>query len=196
MVWKFMRRLMTGQDSSSSSVRDILKMGDPRLLRVAQEVQEFNTPALHDLVREMEQVMRAAHGVGLAAPQIGENLQVVIFGTGEPNVRYPDAPVVPKTILINPVLEPLGDEVEEDWEGCLSVPGMRGLVPRYARLRYRGFDVMGQAIDREVSGFHARVVQHECDHLMGVLYPMRIKDMTQFGFAEVLFPDLDSNSDD
>lgn len=196
MVWKFMRRLMTGQDSSSSSVRDILKMGDPRLLRVAQEVQEFNTPALHDLVREMEQVMRAAHGVGLAAPQIGENLQVVIFGTGEPNVRYPDAPVVPKTILINPVLEPLGDAVEEDWEGCLSVPGMRGLVPRYARLRYRGFDVMGQAIDREVSGFHARVVQHECDHLMGVLYPMRIKDMTQFGFAEVLFPDLDSNSDD
>jgi len=196
MVWKFIRRLMTGQDSSSSSVRDILKMGDPRLLRVAQEVQEFNTPALHDLVREMEQVMRAAHGVGLAAPQIGENLQVVIFGTGEPNVRYPDAPVVPKTILINPVLEPLGDAVEEDWEGCLSVPGMRGLVPRYARLRYRGFDVMGQAIDREVSGFHARVVQHECDHLMGVLYPMRIKDMTQFGFAEVLFPDLDSNSDD
>lgn len=196
MVWKFMRRLMTGQDSSSSSVRDILKMGDPRLLRVAQEVQEFNTPALHDLVREMEQVMRAAHGVGLAAPQIGENLQVVIFGTGEPNVRYPDAPVVPKTILINPVLEPLGDAVEEDWEGCLSVPGMRGLVPRYARLRYRGFDVMGQAIDREVSGFHARVVQHECDHLMGVLYPMRIKDMTQFGFTEVLFPDLDSNSDD
>jgi len=196
MVWKFMRRLMTGQDSSSSSVCDILKMGDPRLLRVAQEVQEFNTPALHDLVCEMEQVMRAAHGVGLAAPQIGENLQVVIFGTGEPNVRYPDAPVVPKTILINPVLEPLGDAVEEDWEGCLSVPGMRGLVPRYARLRYRGFDVMGQAIDREVSGFHARVVQHECDHLMGVLYPMRIKDMTQFGFAEVLFPDLDSNSDD
>jgi peptide deformylase len=196
MVWKFMRQWMSGENGSKSFGRDILKMGDPRLLRVAREVEEFDTPVLHDLVKEMEWVMRRAQGVGLAAPQIGENLQVVIFGTGEPNARYPEAPVVPKTVLINPVLEPLGEDMEDDWEGCLSVPGMRGLVPRFKQLRYRGFDVMGREIDREVSGFHARVVQHECDHLLGLLYPMRIKDMTQFGFAEVLFPGLDSNSDD
>lgn len=199
MVLKFIDRLMSGGGTKTPLNplgREILKMGDARLLRVAEQVQTFNTPYLHDLIQEMEWVMKRAHGVGLAAPQIGENLQVVIFGSGEPNARYPDAPVVPKTILINPVLEPLGEELESDWEGCLSVPGMRGLVPRFTRLRYRGFDVMGQVIDKEVSGFHARVVQHECDHLQGILYPMRIKDMTQFGFAEALFPDLDSNSDD
>ncbi len=177
-------------------VRDILKMGDARLLRVAQPVQQFGTQALHDLVAEMEQAMQKAQGVGLAAPQIGEDLQVVIFGTGQANPRYPEAPVVPKTVLINPVLEPMGVELEDGWEGCLSVPGMRGLVPRFKHLKYKGFDLQGQAIEREVSGFHARVVQHECDHLMGVLYPMRIKDMAQFGFADVLFPGLDSNSDD
>jgi len=177
-------------------VRDILKMGDARLLRVAQPVQQFGTQALHDLVAEMEQAMQKAQGVGLAAPQIGEDLQVVIFGTGQANPRYPEAPVVPKTVLINPVLEPMGEELEDGWEGCLSVPGMRGLVPRFKHLKYKGFDLQGQAIEREVSGFHARVVQHECDHLMGVLYPMRIKDMAQFGFADVLFPGLDSNSDD
>ena len=177
-------------------VRDILKMGDARLLRVAQPLQQFGTQALHDLVAEMEQAMQKAQGVGLAAPQIGEDLQVVIFGTGQANPRYPEAPVVPKTVLINPVLEPMGVELEDGWEGCLSVPGMRGLVPRFKHLKYKGFDLQGQAIEREVSGFHARVVQHECDHLMGVLYPMRIKDMAQFGFADVLFPGLDSNSDD
>ncbi len=178
------------------AVRDILKMGEPRLLRVAKAVKQFDTEALHALVVDLEQTMLAAHGVGIAAPQIGEDLQVVIFGTGQPNVRYPDAEVIPKTVLINPVLEPLSDRVEDGWEGCLSVPGMRGLVPRYTHLKYAGFDVRGQRIEREVSGFHARVVQHECDHLLGVLYPMRIKDMTQFGFVDVLFPELDPNSDD
>ena len=178
------------------AVRDILKMGDPRLLRVAKVVKKFDTDALHALVLDMEQTMLAAHGVGIAAPQIGEDLQVVIFGTGQPNVRYPDAEVIPKTVLINPVLVPLSERMEDGWEGCLSVPGMRGLVPRYTRLKYEGFDLRGQRIEREVSGFHARVVQHECDHLLGVLYPMKIKDMTQFGFVDVLFPELDPSSDD
>ncbi|MFN0004360.1 MAG: peptide deformylase [Burkholderiaceae bacterium] len=178
------------------AMRDILKMGDPRLLRVAKPVKEFDTDALHALVDDMEQAMFAAHGVGIAAPQIGEDWQVVIFGTGQPNVRYPEAQIIPKTVLINPVLEPLTEITEDGWEGCLSVPGMRGMVPRCTRLKYSGFDIKGQRIEREVSDFHARVVQHECDHLMGILYPMRIKDMTQFGFVEVLFPNLDPGSDD
>ncbi len=178
------------------AIRDILKMGDPRLLRLAKPVEEFDTEALHALVRDMQETMHAALGVGIAAPQIGVDLQVVIFGTGQPSVRYPQAPIIPKTVLINPVLQPLSDSAEDGWEGCLSVPGMRGLVPRYTHMKYSGFDPKGQHLEREVSGFHARVIQHECDHLLGILYPMRIKDMTQFGFAEVLFPELDPDSDD
>lgn len=166
----------------------ILKMGDPRLLREAKPVARFDRPELHRLLDDMLDTMYAAQGVGLAAPQVGAGLQVVIFGF-ESSERYPDAPAVPFTVLVNPVLQALGEEMAEDWEGCLSIPGMRGMVPRYQHLRYRGFDQYGQPIDRTVSGFHARVVQHECDHLMGILYPMRIVDMRKFGFAEVLFPD-------
>jgi peptide deformylase len=173
----------------------ILKMGDPRLLRVSDVIQEFDTPALHQLIADMFETMQHANGAGLAAPQIGINLQLVIFGFKK-NLRYPDAPNVPETVLINPVLTPLSDETDDAWEGCLSVPGMRGLVPRWSRLRYEGFDQFGQKISRDVDGFHARVVQHETDHLNGVLYPMRIKDLTQFGFTEVLFPELDPSEDD
>lgn len=173
----------------------ILKMGDPRLLKVSDAIHEFDTPALHQLIADMFETMQHANGAGLAAPQIGINLQLVIFGFKK-NLRYPDAPNVPETVLINPVLTPLSDEMDDAWEGCLSVPGMRGLVPRWSQLRYEGFDQYGQKISRDVDGFHARVVQHETDHLNGVLYPMRIKDLTQFGFTEVLFPELDPGEDD
>ena len=177
------------------AVRDILKMGDARLLRIAQPVREFDTPALRALIADMFDTMAAADGAGLAAPQIGVDLQLVIFGF-ERNERYPDAEAVPFTVLVNPEIAPLGTEREAGWEGCLSVPGMRGLVPRYARIRYRGYDAYGAPIDRTVSGFHARVVQHECDHLQGVLYPMRVRDFTRFGYTSVLFPGLDDNADD
>jgi peptide deformylase len=177
------------------AIREILKMGDERLLRVAQPVTQFNTPTLQALLQDLNDTMLAANGAGLAAPQIGVDLQVVVFGSGEVNPRYPDAPVVPYTVLINPVLMPLGEDQEEGWEGCLSVPGLRGMVPRYTHLRYQGFDPQGQPIDRTVEGFHARVVQHECDHLMGVLYPMRVRDFSRFGFTEVLFPGLDDADD-
>lgn len=166
-------------------IKDILRMGDPRLLDVAEPVQHFNTPDLDALITDLIDTMKAANGAGLAAPQIGVPLRVVIFGFTH-NPRYPDAEAVPFTVLCNPVLTPLGDDMEEGWEGCLSVPGLRGLVPRHARLRYTGFDAQGNAIDRTVSGFHARVVQHECDHLDGVLYPRRIRDLTQFGFVDAL----------
>ncbi|MDI3510002.1 MAG: peptide deformylase [Betaproteobacteria bacterium] len=178
------------------TVHAILKMGDPRLLRVAQAVTAFDTPELHQLIADMDETMLAANGAGLAAPQIGVDLQVVIFGTGRPNPRYPDAPIVPRTVLINPVITPFDAEEEEGWEGCLSVPGLRGVVPRWRRIRYQGFDPFGRPIEREAEGFHARVVQHECDHLMGVLYPMRVRDFTRFGFSEVLFPGLDASADD
>jgi peptide deformylase len=177
------------------TVRDILKMGDPRLLRVAQAVTAFDTDALHLLITDMLDTMAAANGAGLAAPQIGVDLQLVIFGTDAVNPRYPQAPVVPRTVLINPVITVLDSEMENGWEGCLSVPGLRGLVPRHARIRYTGFDQYGDPIDRTVDGFHARVVQHECDHLWGKLYPMRMTDFTQFGFTEVLFPGLDDKDD-
>jgi peptide deformylase len=163
-------------------------MGHPLLLQRAAEVDFFNSPRLDELITDMEDTMVALRGVGLAAPQIGESLRLVIFGF-QSNDRYPEAPPVPYTVLINPVLTPLGDAQEEDWEGCLSVPGLRGVVPRYTHLRYQGYDPRGQVIDRTVSGFHARVVQHECDHLDGVLYPMRVRDFTHFGFTEELFPD-------
>lgn len=178
------------------AVLPILKMGDARLLRHAQPVTRFDTPELHALVRDLLDTMAAANGAGLAAPQIGVDLQVVIFGSDQPNPRYPDVPVVPRTVLINPVITPLNDEEEEGWEGCLSVPGLRGVVPRWKRIRYQGVDVLGQAIDRVAEGFHARVVQHECDHLWGKLYPMRVRDFTRFGFTEVLFPGLDASADD
>jgi peptide deformylase len=177
------------------AVREILKMGDPRLLRVAQPVTTYGTPELRALVADLFDTMAAANGAGLAAPQIGVDLAVVIFGFDR-NERYPDAPAVPRTVLVNPVIEPLGDAEEEGWEGCLSVPGMRGVVPRFARIRYRGRDLEGQPIEREAQGFHARVVQHECDHLIGTLYPMRIRDFSRFGFTSVLFPELDPGSDD
>ncbi|BDB24429.1 peptide deformylase 1 [Cupriavidus sp. TA19] len=176
-------------------IREILKMGDPRLLQVARKVERFNTPELRTLIEDMFDTMDHANGAGLAAPQIGVDLQVVIFGFDR-NPRYPDAPMVPKTVLINPVLEMLSDEQEDGWEGCLSVPGLRGVVPRHVRLKYSGHDLMGNRIERIADGFHARVVQHECDHLQGILYPMRIKDFTKFGFTEILFPDLPANSDD
>lgn len=172
------------------AVREILRMGDPRLLRVAQPVLEFDTDALHLLVSDLLDTMRAADGAGLAAPQIGVDLQVVVFGSGEVNPRYPEAPVVPRTVLCNPVITPLGDAEEEGWEGCLSVPGLRGVVPRWQRIRYTGFDPYGDPIDRIVEGFHARVVQHECDHLWGKLYPMRVRDFNRFGFTDILFPSL------
>jgi peptide deformylase len=167
------------------SVRAILKMGDPRLLRQAEPVTQFGTPELDALIEDLFDTMAAAEGAGLAAPQIGVNLQLVIFGFKH-NSRYPDAPQVPETVLINPVLTPLSDQTDEGWEGCLSVPGLRGMVPRWTRLHYEGLDQHGKLISREVDGFHARVVQHECDHLQGILYPMRMKDMSRFGFLEVL----------
>jgi len=177
------------------TIREILKMGDPRLLRVAQPVQAFGTPELQRLIDDMFETMHAANGAGLAAPQIGVDQQLVIFGFKR-NERYPDAPPVPETVLINPTITPLDDVEDEGWEGCLSVPGLRGVVPRHARIRYTGFDPSGAPIDRIADGFHARVVQHECDHLMGVLYPMRVRDFTRFGFTSVLFPELDPNDDD
>ena len=171
------------------AVRNILRMGDPLLLQRAREVTDFDTPELHALVADMQDTMHHANGAGLAAPQIGVSLRVVIFGFVH-NARYPDAPAVPYTVLVNPELTYLGNEMEEGWEGCLSVPGMRGLVPRYLKLRYRGLDQFGREIDRTVGGFHARVVQHEVDHLDGILYPMRMRDFTSFGFTDVLFPEL------
>jgi peptide deformylase len=177
------------------TVREILKMGDPRLLRVAEPVREFGTPEMEQLIEDMFDTMHAANGAGLAAPQIGVNLQLVIFGFKK-NERYPDAPQVPETVLINPVLTPLSSETEEGFEGCLSVPGLRGSVPRWTQLRYEGVDQFQQPIQRDVDGFHARVVQHEVDHLLGVLYPMRIKDFSKFGYTSVMFPDLDPNDDD
>jgi len=176
-------------------IHEILKMGDPRLLRIAKPVEAFDTPELHALVADMFETMHAAGGVGLAAPQIGVDLQLAIFGF-DTSDRYPDAPPVPRTILLNPHIAPISDEKEEGWEGCLSVPGMRGVVERYARIRYTGFDPAGQPIDRLADGFHARVVQHECDHLIGKLYPMRITDFTRFGFTDVLFPGLDPGADE
>lgn len=175
-------------------VREILKMGDERLLRVAQPVTAFDTPELHALIADLFDTMHAANGAGLAAPQIGLDLAVVIFGF-ERTERYPDAPPVPQTVLINPVITPLDDVLEDGWEGCLSVPGLRGIVPRHKRIRYTGFDPKGQPIDRVAEDFHARVVQHECDHLVGKLYPMRIRDFTRFGFTSVLFPGLDGGDD-
>lgn len=169
------------------AVREILRMGDPRLYRVAEPVDRFNTPELHALIADMHDTMEAHDGAGLAAPQIGVGLQVVIFGV-QRNPRYPDAEEVPYTVLINPTLTKLDDEMEEGWEGCLSVPGLRGVVPRYRRLRYQGFDQYGKPIDRTVEGFHARVVQHEVDHLYGILYPMRMRDLRKLGFTDVLFP--------
>jgi len=176
-------------------IRDVLRMGDPRLLQRSQEVKEFGTPELMALLADMRDTMAHLNGAGLAAPQIGVGLRVVIFGV-HANPRYPDVEEVPDTVLINPVLTPLGSEMDEDWEGCLSVPGMRGLVPRYKRLRYRGLDEYGKPFEREVADFHARVVQHEVDHLDGVLYPMRIRDMTKFGFNDVLFPGQGLGPDD
>ena len=178
------------------TIHTILKMGDPRLLRIAPPVAQFDTDELHLLITDMFDTMRSVNGAGLAAPQIGVDLQLVIFGTDAPNPRYPDAPLIPRTVLLNPVITRLNDVEQDGWEGCLSVPGLRGVVPRWSSIRYTGFDQYGDAIDRTVDGFHARVVQHECDHLIGKLYPMRIKDFTQFGFTEVLFPGLDASSDD
>lgn len=172
--------------------KQLLRMGDPLLLAVAKPVEAFNTPELHALIADMQDTMVLMNGAGIAAPQIGVSLRVVIFGqqdeNASPNPRYPDANQVPYTVLINPVLTPIGDDKEDGWEGCLSVPGLRGVVPRFQRLHYQGFDQFGNRIDRMVSGFHARVVQHECDHLDGILYPMRIENMTTFGFTEALFP--------
>ena len=172
------------------AIQKVLKMGDPILLQVAAPVANFDSPALHELLSDMRDTMAALSGAGIAAPQIGVSQQVVIFGIDH-NPRYPDAEAVPFTVLINPTLEFIGDELEDGWEGCLSVPGMRGIVPRYKQLRYRGFDEKGQVIDRTVNDFHARVVQHECDHLIGMLYPMRIKDFRNFGFVDTLFPGQD-----
>jgi peptide deformylase len=175
-------------------IREVLRMGDPRLLQVSSPLQQFGTPELEALLRDMQDTMAALNGAGLAAPQIGVPLRVVMFGV-ERNARYPDAEPVPFTVLCNPQLTPLGDEMEDGWEGCLSVPGLRGLVPRHLRLRYSGFDPQGGRIEREAEGFHARVVQHECDHLDGILYPMRIRDLRQFGFTEQLFPGEDIADD-
>jgi len=177
------------------TVRTILKMGDPRLLAIARPVEQFATPELRELVADMFETMQAASGAGLAAPQIGVDLQLVIFGF-ERSERYPDAPAVPRTILINPEITPLSQDKEEGWEGCLSVPGLRGAVERYSLIRYTGYDPKGEKIEREAEGFHARVVQHECDHLIGRLYPSRITDFSKFGFTEVLFPGLDPVADE
>jgi len=176
------------------AIKTVLRMGDPLLLQKALSVEAFDTPELHALIQDMEDTMAHMDGAGIAAPQIGVSLRVVIFGVGK-NPRYPDAEQVPYTVLINPVLSQVDNEMDEGWEGCLSVPGMRGVVPRFTHLRYTGFDQYGNAIDRTVSGFHARVVQHECDHLEGILYPMRIEDLRKFGFTDVLFPDMDVADD-
>ena len=176
------------------AVRPVLRMGDPLLLQSAAIVEAFYTPELHALINDMQDTMQHMNGAGIAAPQIGVSQRVVIFGVGH-NPRYPDAEQVPYTVLVNPVLTFVGDEMEDGWEGCLSVPGMRGIVSRYQRLHYKGFDQYGQVIDRLVSGFHARVVQHECDHLDGILYPMRIQDLRQFGYTDVFFPDSDIADD-
>lgn len=176
------------------AVRRVLRMGDPRLLERAHPVRGFDTPELHALVEDMRDTMQALNGAGLAAPQIGVGLRVVIFGVDH-NPRYPDAEPVPHTALVNPLLTAIGEEMEEGWEGCLSVPGMRGLVPRYTNLRYEGWDQYGKPIARVVNGFHARVVQHECDHLDGILYPLRIRDLRDFGFIEELFPGQDIADD-
>jgi len=170
------------------AIKPVLKMGDASLLQVAERVEKFDTPELKALIQDMHDTMEAEDGAGLAAPQIGVGLQVVIFGV-EKNARYPDAEDVPYTVLINPIVKPLTKETEEDWEGCLSVPGMRGMVPRFSKIDYQGYDQYGNSINRNVDGFHARVVQHECDHLQGILYPMRITNFRTFGFTEVLFPD-------
>ena len=180
------------------AVRDVLRMGEPCLLARAKTVEEFDTPALHALIQDLEDTMLHMNGAGIAAPQIGESLRVVIFGQKDSalvNPRYPDADIVPYTVLINPVLTPVGTQMEDGWEGCLSVPGMRGIVPRYERLHYAGFDQYGNQIDRLVSGFHARVVQHECDHLDGILYPMRINNLKDFGYSDVFFPNRDFQDD-
>ena len=181
------------------AIKTVLRMGEPLLLQIAQPITQFNTAQLHALIEDMQDTMRAMNGAGIAAPQIGTSLQVVIFGQKqdslEKNPRYPDADAVPYTVLINPTLTPINDQMEDGWEGCLSVPGMRGVVPRYLTLHYSGFDQFGNAIDRLVSGFHARVVQHECDHLNGILYPMRITDLSQFGYVDVLFPNQDIQDD-
>ena len=175
-------------------IRPVLRMGDPVLLQKAAPVERFDTSELHALIQDMQDTMESMNGAGIAAPQIGVSLRVVIFGVGG-NPRYPDAEEVPYTVLINPVIDPVGGEMEEGWEGCLSVPGMRGVVPRYTKIHYTGFDQYGNPIDRTVSGFHARVVQHECDHLDGILYPMRVEDLTRFGFTDVLFPGVDIQDD-
>ena len=176
------------------AIKTVLRMGEPLLFEKAELVTEFDTDALHALIQDMQDTMESMNGAGIAAPQIGVSLRVVIFGIGS-NPRYPDAEQVPYTVLINPVLTPVGEEMDDGWEGCLSVPGMRGVVPRFTRLHYTGFDQFGEPIDRLVSGFHARVVQHECDHLDGILYPMRIQDLTNFGYTDVLFPDSDIADD-
>jgi peptide deformylase len=176
------------------AIKPVLRIGDPRLLRRAEDVAAFNTPELHALLADMYDTMQALDGAGLAAPQIGVNLRVVIFGL-QHNPRYPDAEPVPQTLLINPVITALSDELEEGWEGCLSVPDMRGLVPRFTAIRYQGFDPYGTAIDRSVKDFHARVVQHECDHLDGILYPTRIRDLRNFGYTRELFPDEKPSND-
>ncbi len=178
------------------AIHTILKMGDARLLRHAQAVTAFDTPAMHQLVRDMQETMDHVNGAGLAAPQIGVDWQVVIFGSGQVNPRYPDAPPIPKTVLVNPTWSALDQQENEDWEGCLSVPGLRGVVPRWQRIRYQGWDVQGNAIDRVAEGFHARVVQHECDHLIGTLYPMRVRDFSRFGYTDVLFPGISAVEDD
>ena len=175
-------------------IHEVLRMGDRRLLEVSQPVETFGTPALLALIEDMRDTMADLDGAGLAAPQIGVLLRVVIFGV-HANPRYPDAEEVPDTVLINPALEPIGEEMEDGWEGCLSVPGLRGVVPRYVRLRYSGFDERGARIERNVEGFHARVVQHECDHLDGILYPMRVRDFSRFGFTDALFPAQDVQND-
>ncbi|HMV00244.1 MAG TPA: peptide deformylase [Rhodocyclaceae bacterium] len=176
------------------AVQAILRMGDARLLEPAAPVAAFGTPELAALIADLFDTMTAAGGVGLAAPQIGVGLQVVIFGFDK-SERYPDAPPIPRTVLVNPAILALGEDEEEGWEGCLSVPGLRGVVPRWRRIRYTGFDPAGNPIDRVAEGFHARVVQHECDHLIGKLFPMRVRDFTRFGFTAVLFPDLSAGTD-
>jgi len=177
------------------AVRDILRMGHPVLFQQAQPVTQFNTPELDVLLEDMHDTMIAANGAGLAAPQIGVSLQVVVFGVKE-NPRYPDAEQVPYTVLINPQITAIDQEQEDGWEGCLSVPGLRGVVPRFTHIRFTGFDPTGAVIDRTVNGFHARVVQHECDHLIGVLYPMRMRDIRKLGYTSVLFPGMDESDDD
>jgi peptide deformylase len=168
------------------AARKVLRMGHPLLLEKSHEIKEFSTKELHNLIQDLRDTMRVEEGAGIAAPQIGVLLRVVIFGVTKDNARYPGRGEVPDTVLINPLITPLGDAMDDGWEGCLSVPGMRGLVPRYSRIHYRGFDENGQVIDRQVDGFHARVVQHECDHLEGILYPMRVQNMREFGFKEEL----------